>query len=215
MMFDLVHFALPSTWADLIAKWALPGIALIGAVYTACQYQRAKRWRAGDLAAALIAQLETDEELAFACRAIDWGTGPLVVPKQYRPLLEAEQMGGKTPTASERGEIMQQDTVLLSRAVSVFLEFDPQAEPAGLVYRYCFDKLFAHLANMNRLLETRQLKTKDLSTLEYWLERIAKYEYPPPGKRGDEIFQPFLHHPPYGYRGVIALGRSLRVPGWN
>jgi hypothetical protein len=39
----------------------------------------------GDLAAALMQKLESDEELAFACQALDWGTGPIMVPERYGP----------------------------------------------------------------------------------------------------------------------------------
>jgi hypothetical protein len=200
-------------WAEYVSKLGVSSIALLGAVYTARQYQRAKRWRAGDLAATLIAQLETDEELAFACRALDWGVGPLVVPKRYWSLLERVPEK-KNPTPAERGEIMQQDCDLMARAVRVGLAVNPDTEPGGLVYRYCFDKLFAHLANVHRLLLSDQITLQDLDGLKYWLQRIAVFEYPPAGTAENQVFQPFLEHAPYGYRGVIDLGERLGVPGW-
>jgi hypothetical protein len=196
-------------WIEVMSKLAVPSIALLGAVYTALQYGRAKRCKAGDLAVTLIGQLEKDEELTLACRAIDWGAGPLVVPQRYRALLERGEL-----SPVDRGEVMKQDPDLMARAVKVGLAIDPETEPGGLVYRYCFDKLFAHLANIHRLWKADQLKLDDLSELRYWLKRIAVYEYPPPGIAGNQVFQPFLEHEPFGYQGVIELGQRLGVSGW-
>jgi hypothetical protein len=193
-------------WVEGAARLAVPAIALLGAVYTLLQYQRVKRWRAGDLA--------VTEELAFACRALDWGTGPLIVPERYRPLLERIPEGQKDPTPMERGAIMQQNPELLARAVQVYLAINPETEPAGLIYRYCFDKLFAHLADVHRLVASNQIKLADLAGLKYWLERIAIYEYAPAGIAKNEVFRPFLNHQPFGYRGVINVGERLGVPGW-
>ncbi|WP_439923637.1 hypothetical protein [Nitrobacter sp. JJSN] len=201
-------------WFEAISKLAIPSIAIVGAIYTALQFQRAKRWRAGDLAITLIAQLETDEELAFACRAIDWGLGPLVVPERYRPLVENVPAGKKDPNPTERGEVVLQEPDLMWRALRVYLAISPKTEPTGLIYRYCFDKLFNHLANVHRLLMEKQVELNDLERLKYWLERIAAYEYCPPGKEKHEMFQPFLEFEPFGYRGVIDLGEQLGVGGW-
>ncbi len=213
-MADLSQATQVRLWLDQLSQLAVPIIALFGAAYTAREYGRSKRWRAGDLAVSVIAQLETDSDLAFACRAIDWGVGPMIVPERYRPLLEKTAEGQMKPTPVERGEVMRHNPELMARAVQVNLAIDPETEPGGLIYRYCFDKLFAHLANVYRLLETEQVKLYELEGLKYWLERIAVYEYPPPGTEGDRVFQPFLEHEPYGYRGVIYLGERLGVAGW-
>lgn len=204
---------LPS-FIEEFSKLAVPAIALLGAIYTVRQYWRAQRWRAGDLAFTLVSQLETDDELAFACRVIDWGVGPLIVPKRYRPLLEKVATDTKNPTPIERGEVLQQDRPLMARALKVYLAIDPENEPAGLIYRYCFDKLFNHLANVNRLLAAGQIELEDIRGLKYWLERIAVYEYPPPGVTAQQVFQTFIEYEPFGYRGVIDLGEKLEVPGW-
>lgn len=213
-MSDASQIASVPIWVETLSKLAIPAIAFVGAIYTVRQFQRARRWRAGDLAVAMISQLETDDELAFACRAIDWGVGPLIVPKRYRVLVESKPEDEKNPTPAERGEIVIQTPELMVRALRVQLSIDPEAEPIGLVYRYCFDKLFDHLANVNRLLIEQQLNLKDLERLRYWLKRIAIYEYCPPGVKKHEVFQPFLEHEPYGYRGVIDLGERLGVVGW-
>ena len=66
-------------------------IAAFGALYVYRQYRRAQEWRKGDLAAALMERLESDEELAFACQALDRGTGPILVSRALPTLDETIQ----------------------------------------------------------------------------------------------------------------------------
>jgi hypothetical protein len=88
---------------------------------------------------------------------------------------------------------------------------DGQAEDdrRELVYRLCFDRLFAHLAEAHRLLAQGRVAEADLRGLAYYLERIENYEYPPPGVAGDAMFVDFLGYAPYGYRPVRALAARL------
>jgi len=192
------------------------GIALgvSGAVVAWRQYRRAHAWRAGDLASSLMSRLTSDEELAFACHVLDWGVGPVIVPTRYRALLESESSEPKKSPA-QRGEIMQLNMKMLAIAMRPDLVFSTKESPDGLVYRYCFDKFFGHLTEIYRLLKAGQLDAADLHGLRYWLKRIAKYEYPPDGVRGEEVFQPFLDFEPFGYRPVMFLGQELGVIGWT
>lgn len=197
----------------------MPGLVLLvgfsGAIYTARQYERTKRVRAVDLAISLVGQLDTLPELAFACQALDWGVGPLIVPERYRALLARDDGGDKPPNARQRGEVADHDVVLMSNALKLHLSFDLGRQPLGLIYRYCFDKLFAHLANIERLIAGGQLDEKDLRPLAYWLSRIAHYEYLPAGMSGEEVFQPFVKCPDFDYAGVISLGKRLGVANWD
>jgi hypothetical protein len=201
-------------WCNAAAKAAVPVIALAGASYTALQYLRAQRWRAGDLAAQLVAQLTTDDELAFACQTLDWGVGPMIVPARFRPLMSRVPKDSTHPTPRELGEIMDHDTALMAKAVKVRLSFDLETQPAGLVYRFCFDKLFSHLANIHRLLINGQLRIRDLTGLTYWIRKIADYRYGPVQRRGGLMFQPFVGYEPFGYQGVRELGKKLGIEGW-
>src|SRR3954451_23189610 len=83
-------------WVEWVSKLATPIVALFAAIYTGLQYERIKRWRVKDLAAQLVGQLTTDDELAFACQVLDWGIGPMIVPARYRPLLSRVPADPKT-----------------------------------------------------------------------------------------------------------------------
>jgi hypothetical protein len=189
-------------------------IALFAAAYTAVQYERLRKWRAKDLAAGLVDQLVTDDELAFACQALDWGSGPMIVPTRYRPLLAATPADPKNPTSRELGAVMDHDTTLMGKALEVNLRSEVKKQPAGLIYRYCFDKLFTHLANVHRLLLDGQVQIEDLDGLRYWIIQIANYSYGPEEKRGGLMFQPFACYQPFGTQGVRELGKKLGIGGW-
>ncbi len=61
-------------WVEIVSKLATPGIAAVSAFYVYLQYRRTKRWKATDLAATFLDKLNTDQALALACQALDWGS---------------------------------------------------------------------------------------------------------------------------------------------
>ena len=179
-------------------------IAAIGAVYVYRQYRRAQEWRKGDLAAALMERLESDEELAFACQALDWGTGPIMVPERYRPLMKQFNMPNEA--------VLDHEPDILALALKPFLNTATVNSAKGLIYRHCFDKLFNHIQNIGRLVASDQVTIDGLDGLDYWLRRIASYEYAPENLR-QEIFQPALAI--FGYHKIPELGRKLAVVDWS
>lgn len=193
-------------WVGIVGTFATPSIAAISAFYVFLQYRRAQRWKATDLAATLLERLDTDQSLALACQALDWGVGPLIIPDQYRPLFGTDAPG-------EVPSVMDHDPNVLFAAVQPKLNKQTLRDPRGLVYRYCFIKLFTYLDNMSKLLADGQLREKDIDELEYWLKRLRKYEYKPVDKKGTLVFQPALRA--WGYGNVILLGQRLGVKPWR
>jgi hypothetical protein len=51
--------------------------------------------------------------------------------------------------------------------------------------------------------------------LRYWLEKIFFYRYAEHIKPANEVFQPYIRFPAFGYVGVVELGERLNVPGWD
>ncbi|HXM42868.1 MAG TPA: hypothetical protein VN924_16565 [Bryobacteraceae bacterium] len=193
-------------WVEIVSKLATPGIGAVSAFYVFLQYRRAQRWKAADLAAILLERLSTDQALALACQALDWGVGPLIIPDQYRPLFPPN-------ASSEAPGVMEHDPKVLSDAVQPGLSAPTLADPRGLVYRYCFDKLFAYLDNMFKLLADGQLREGDIEEVKYWLERLRDYRYAPAATKGTDVFQPAMRR--WGYRNVMLLGQRLKVEPWT
>jgi hypothetical protein len=178
-------------------------IAAVGAFFVYRQYTRAQEWRRGDLATSLMKELESNDELAFACISLDWGTGPLVVPTRYRPLVEQMSSGS--------GAVLQHSPEILALALEPYLNEETEKSAQGLIYRHCFVKLFSHLDNIARLLVSKQIRRADLDGLEYWLKQLSNYQYAP--ANGEEVFQRALAV--FEYPRIPALGRLLQVDNWN
>jgi hypothetical protein len=192
------------TWVEIVSKLATPGIGAISGFYVFLQYKRAQRWKATDLAATLLERLSTDQALALACQALDWGVGPLIIPDQYRPLFRAG-VSGEDPC------VMEHDPNVLCLAVQWQLNEPTLRDPRGLVYRYRFIKLFDYLNNMFKLLADGQLREGDIDEVKYWLEMLRHYKYAP-ATEGTRVFQPAMCK--WGYRNIILLGQRLKVGPW-
>jgi hypothetical protein len=194
-----------ATWVDIVTKLGTLGIGAIGAIYVFRKYKQAQRWKATDLAATLLERLRSDEALALACQALDWGVGPLIIPDRYRPLFPSG-VSGQAPC------VMQHDPKVLCLAVKCKLNEPTLHHPQGLVYRYCFIKLFDYLDNMFTLLADKQLREGDISEVKDWLEMLRDYKYAPPEIPGTKVFQPAMRK--WGYGNVISLGQRLKVGPW-
>jgi hypothetical protein len=193
-------------WVEIVSDLATPLIAAISAGYVYLEYQRAQRWKAADLAASLLEKLHTDQDLQLACQALDWGVGPLIIPDKYRPLFPVDNRG----IASS---VMEHDPNVLCLAVRPDLDSRTLHDPRGLVYRYCFIKLFDYFDNMYKLLAQQQVVEKGIEEVEYWLEGVRDYKYAPASINGTEVFQPSLRR--WGYGNVILLGQRLKVGPWT
>lgn len=200
---------------DLVAKSLGALIALVGAIYTWRQYVRGRRWRGADFASSLLAELTSDDELALICFALDWEIGPIVVPERYRRLLEQVPGKAEHATPEERGEVMAHHVPTFARAVRIYLDFTPADDPKAFIYRCCFDRFCAHLANIARMVEERQIDWDDVTPLKYWLQRLSIYEYGRSVQDGQAIFRPFLKHKPFGYLPVIRLAERFGISEWD
>jgi hypothetical protein len=194
------------TWVEVVSKLGTPSIAAISAFYVFLQYRRAQHWKATDLAATLKEKLQTDQALALACQALDWGVGPLIIPEQYRPLFPSDASG-------EAPSVMQHDPNVLCLAVQPMLDLRTLNDPRGLVYRYCFIKLFDYLDNLSRLLADKQVFDADIEEVKYWLGKVGEYPYAPATIYGTKVFQPALRA--WGYGNVILLGKRLNIGSWT
>jgi hypothetical protein len=202
-------------WIEIVNKLATPAIAGVSALYVYLQYRRSVWLKKKDLGAYVSARLENDEELAFACHALDWGVGPLIVPVQYRPLLCHRD---RETHSSDINPVVEHDTWSLYLALRPRFHRETLNDPRGLIYRYCFDKLLAHIDDTHRLLQQGQLFRKDLDGFERWIRRLAEYPYLPKDRSGNlvrpkDVFQPFIAR--FEYFGVVSLGRKLGIEEWS
>jgi hypothetical protein len=180
-------------------------IAAVGAFLVYLEYTRQKHWRTSDLASSLMRELESNDELAFACLSLDWGVGSLIVPERYRPLMRM---------CADDDAVVQHSPRVMAVALEPMLNAETLEHPPGLICRHCFVKLFNHLDNIGRLLASKQIGRADLDGLDYWLRQLSNYQYAELAERdGAQVFQPALAA--FNYPRIPALGRELGVNDWR
>ncbi|MBK1657287.1 hypothetical protein [Paracraurococcus ruber] len=141
-------------------------VTAIGGGIALVSFLRANRWKRAELANGYLADLTSNAELVFACRALDWEAGRLVVPETLRPILSRD---GADPPAA-----ILHDTALRDRCMDPDLRSDAViAEPLLQVYRTAFDSLLSWLALVRQALDRRLFRPGDVEALQYWLNRIA------------------------------------------
>jgi hypothetical protein len=140
--------------------------AAIAAGFVAlAQYRKAERWRRAEFAISQIRLLASDETLAFCCRALDWGLGPLLVPEQYQKLF---------------GEIamVEHDWCLMAKALRPDLHRDwEKSKSHFLLYRYAFDDLFGYLEGLAMYRDLGVIREGDLKPITYYLRALKRPEY--------------------------------------
>src|SRR3954454_12307382 len=62
--------------------------AVVGGSVALVNYRRSVAWKKAELANGFVKELLSNNELVFACRALDWNGGLLVIPESLRPLLK-------------------------------------------------------------------------------------------------------------------------------
>ena len=138
------------------------------------QYFRAESQKRAEFAVTQVQNLTSNETLAFCCRAVDWGVGPLIIPEKYRVLF---------PVGSR--ELINHDWRLMASALRPSLsdpDFSGDRSAQYLLYRYAFDEYFSYLDSIAMYRNYRIISDSDLSSVNdyvrqmrrplYWLNQI-------------------------------------------
>jgi hypothetical protein len=142
------------------------GVAGVAALVALIEYGAAQRWKRAEFAISQIRLLAQDPTLAFCCRAIDWGVGPLIVPDRYRDLL---------PTRT-----VEHDWALMAEALKPKLSAlwkDERVGPQFLLYRYAFDDFCGYLDTIALCRELKVIRPDDLSAIEDYLKQMLAPKY--------------------------------------
>ena len=139
-------------------------IAAVAAIFGLLQWRKAEAWKRAEFAGGLLRQMETDSELSFCCRALDWGVGPLLIPEKYRPLFPKD-----TVRIDHSWEIM-------ARALRPNLDFD-WSDPQHLVYRYSFDTFLSYLDRLQWFVALKLVERSDLDPIDDYLKHLESATY--------------------------------------
>jgi hypothetical protein len=151
----------------VIAAFAAIG-GLTAAGLALFNYRNAVRWKRAELASGHLKELTTNEELVFACRALDWNGGLLVVPESLRPLLR-----GVDPA-----DVIEHSPSDLARAMELDLSLqEMQKDPRLQVYRTAIDSLLSWLSLARKALDRDLYEPADIEPIAWWLLRIQEAPY--------------------------------------
>src|SRR5437660_7170352 len=151
-----------------IGAMATSVAAIVGGAVGIGQYLKSERWKRAEFAISQVRVLSEDPTLAFCCRAIDWGVGPLIVPEKYRALFSP----GTTT--------VQHNWLLMAKALRPKLHEDwsIQATQAQfLLYRYAFDDFFSYLDALATYRHLGVVRTEDLDLLDPYLRQLKQPVY--------------------------------------
>lgn len=180
----------------VLAAAATAVIAAVAAWFAIREYRRNGRWKAAELAAAHLQKLTSDDTLRFACQALDWGIGPIVVPTEFRAMVGKDRI--------------EHDVGVLDSALEPQLNEKTLGNEQGLLYRHCLDRLFGFFDGAQELLDLELVEPEHFSGLRYWLDLVAHWRYAKrPEKEKNEVFLPFLVKCDYGR--ALRLFDSLNV----
>jgi hypothetical protein len=160
--------------------------ALIGATAAAVglfQYRKAEAWKRAEFTGRLFEQLASDDELAFACRSLDWGVGPLITPQKYRVLLS----GTKSDTA-----VVDHNWSDLANAMKKGINIDVIQNPNQLIYRYSFDAFCEYLDRLRIFVELGLVELSDLTPLGYYAKLMLNPPYYQGALPKAEVFGNFI-----------------------
>lgn len=176
------HLEIFGVSADLTAEI---GAIITGAVAITVgfagffQYLKSERWKRAEFAIRQIQALSQEPSLAFCCRAIDWGVGPLIIPEKYRVLFP------------DGATTIDHDWTLMAKALRPQLhkEWDrPYTKAKFLLYRYAFDDFLGYLDSLAMYENLGVIKPHDLAPLDDYLRQLVE--------------------PPYWENGTLELNRT-------
>jgi hypothetical protein len=155
-----MEVGMPSETANAIA-YVGAFVGLLGGGVALFNSHKAVRWKRAELASSYLKELFNNQELVFACRALEWYKGKLAVPEQLRPLLPNES------------KVIVHDFDILRKAMAseILLE-DMIAEPRLQVYRTAVDNLLSWLSLVDNALERKLFVPSDIREAAYWVRRI-------------------------------------------
>jgi len=152
---------MPSETASLVI-YAGAAVGLGTLIVAAFNAWKAVNWKRAELASTYLKELTSNQELVFACRALEWSRGKLAVPETLVPLLESEKRS------------IVHDAAALERAMDRDRYLDQMDSDERLqIYRTSMDSLLSWLTLVAQAIERDLFQPKDLEEARYWVQMVT------------------------------------------
>jgi hypothetical protein len=136
-------------------------VASIGGAAALLTLRKNIQWKKAELASSYLKEFYGNQEMVFACRAIDWRVGKLVVPEPLRPLLPDE------------AKVIEHDFRLLEKALDPRLSItDMRKEDRVQLYRTAMDSLLSWFNVLDNAITRKLFDPAEMPEIRYWLARV-------------------------------------------
>jgi hypothetical protein len=136
-------------------------VGLIGGGVSLFNSRKAVRRKRAELANSYLKDFNTNPELVFAGRCLDWNGGKLIVPESLRPYLPDGE------------KVILHDRAIFARALSPHLQLgEMDDDPRIQIYRTSMDSFLSWMSLAASAIERKLFMVADLQEIGYWVAKI-------------------------------------------
>ena len=162
--------------------------AVVAGVVGFLNCRRSVQWKSAELANSYLKDFNSNAELVFAGRCLDWFAGKLALPENLRAYMPDD------------AKIIQHDRTVFARALDPFLSSDGlNDDPRIQIYRTALDSFLSWLCLVSSALDRELFYADDIEEVGYWVAKI----------QSEEVLHGFIVA--FGYQaGIERLVHSFR-----
>jgi hypothetical protein len=170
---------MPTETATVIA-YVAAGVGLIGGGVALFNSWKAVCWKRAELANNYLKDFNSNPELVFAGRCLDWNGGKLILPESLRPYMP------------DNTQLIEHDRKVFANALRPDLQIGNMDEdPRIQIYRTSMDSFLTWLCLVASALDRKLFFVADIQDVGYWVAKI----------QSEIVLHPFIVA--YGYRENI------------
>jgi hypothetical protein len=134
---------------------------LVGGGVALFNSRKAVCWKRAELANNYLKEFNSNPELVFAGRCLDWNGGKLVLPDSLRPYMPGN------------AQFIQHDRTVFAESLRPDLQTtEMDADPRIQIYRTSMDSFLSWLSLVASALERKLFLVEDIQDVGYWAAKI-------------------------------------------
>jgi hypothetical protein len=155
----IIHALVPKDAATAIAVVGLFA-TLVGAAVALFNSWKSVCWKRAELANNYINDFNSNEEMVFAGRCLDWEGGRLILPEKLRAYMP------------DKSAIIEHDKRVMAKALGPFLTLEEDDDPRIQIYRTSMDSFLTWLSLVASGLNRKLFLVGDIEEVGYWVAKI-------------------------------------------
>jgi hypothetical protein len=146
----------PATAIAVVGVFA----TLVGAGVALFNSRKAVCWKRAELANSYIKEFNSNDEMVFAGRCLDWEGGRLFLPEKLRAYLP------------DNAQFIEHDKRVMAKALSPTLTLEEDDDPRIQIYRTSMDSFLTWLSLVASGLNRKLFLVADIEEVGYWVSKI-------------------------------------------